>query len=642
MGGWSGNSGGAPCPAAILTDCGDFSRSRIVPVLPVIFLESRCLRHTAPLLLRIVLLCRLGLRRLMSTPPCWFRAKTVRVVADATNTRYLCAALSTRLESRPTQRELVDRNIIRGSSHPKLHAASAALSWDMREATLNRKLQNRPTKDEVVQRNIMKAQPSALVAERRNELEAIQKRRLLESRLENRPGPLDLVCSGYIEPPGNLDVSSCVKREWTPADDGQMDVGEGPNPPLPPPLPELSPARGSAGSFDFGAGGPSDPLLSPAPRRPSLYSISSPDPLGNWAGANGAEKGSDEFSFDFMLGMDMGWPADDMLVEHGHIVQEQLKHQVQQVNPFAAATGSSSELGPVVEDVHDTFRKKAGMHVQLTEVQRRATLPMRSIRPRVQASNAEEYAAPQAQPIPAAAAPPEGGSDLHLEWASQLAQMDNTRQRSGSIASIGSNAGGSRSTSTSQSTTARKKNKKIKKFTYHNYTGPVEKKKTKRKMGTRVTPPSPNRQIVLRQQEQFLKLEKIAEHRLMMEGRGTSDTVDPFAAASGNPASRTPPDLDAYGTNPTSLQNTFDRLNPAVPSISVDFDMSNGDAAADGVVRRIPSPPGSRLGHQRAGSWGGRLESPLDVSVHRSSTPLMDLHVGDGACPALFSVWPGA
>eukprot|EP00037_Helgoeca_nana_P012989 m.119145 g.119145 ORF g.119145 m.119145 type:complete len:650 (+) comp21773_c2_seq1:133-2082(+) len=563
--------------------------------------------------------------------------------------------LTTRLVGRPTQQELVARNIMPGgSSHPKLHAASVSLSWDMREATLNRKLSHRPTKDEVVQRNIMKAaQSSALVLERRHEIEQNQKRRFLESRLENRPGPLDLVCSGYIEPPGNLDVSSCVKREWSGGNRGgdsaavKHEPSEGILPPLPPPLPELSPSRRGSVTFDFDPL-TSDPVLSPSPHgQPSLYSIMSDD-MG-WGdrvvdGAGAAEIApatTPDFSFDFMLsGMGMDLEGLDGLTggEHGHIMQEQLKHQVDQVNPCDPITGFSSAHDSVVEDVHDTFRKKADMHQQLTTVQRRATLPMRSIRPRVQRSNAEEHGSTMQQ---AAAGVAEtsgggggggvgGGSGPQMGWANQLAHLESAQRQPKS------GVGGTRTTTATQSTTARKKNKKIKKFTYHNYTGPVDKKKNKRKANSRVTPPSPNRQIVLHQQEQFLHLEEIAERKSSLE-RGDLDSVAAAAfeadMPTGNSVSRTPPDLDFYNSTPTSLQHTFDDMNPAaIAGAPQPYTMGSGDAAVDGVVRRIPSPAtvGLLRGHQRAGSWGGRLEPPHhDVSSHRSSTPLTDVHFDD-------------
>jgi len=564
-------------------------------------------------------------------------------------------SIGTRLGSRPTQQELVARNIMPGGwSHPALHAASRALGRAKVGDALSRKFQTRPTKNEIVQRNIMRdTQASPLVVERQHEIEQRLMRQHLEAKIENRPGPLDLVSSSILEPPGSLELT-LVKREWPELEPAVKMEPDGV--PLPPPLPELSPSRRNSESepFAYELGPEARGALSPsASRQPSLYSISSPD--AKWPDAKD-DGGSAEagLAFDFTVppgGMELEWPGEHIPLEHPHIVQEQLKNQAHQVSPFAATTRFLPSLGPVLEDLDDVAWSKVELHQQLTDVQSRATLPMRGIRPRVQEYHRDTAVGHDVPTSAAASTSPEKRpSEMAGLWASQLAHLE-SRKSTDDGQQVGGGARGSQATK-------KKKKSKIKKFTYHNYKGPdgatasKAKKRRPRASGSCVTPPSPNRQILLHQQQQFLRLEEIAGHRSTDKSAPSVMVHDDEAAAAAAAAgprsetSRTPPDLDVYGSHATSL--SFDRLNPerhytlgeqratsnlelnvstdetargmvgfgSMPHISVDLD---AESATPSVVRR----PSSASRHQRAGSWGGRLEPPLDLSAHRASTPLL-------------------
>lgn len=270
----------------------------------------------------------------------------------------------------------MERNILPGgSSHPALHAGLLSLGRAKVEDALNRKIQTRPTKSEVVQRNIMRGGASALVAEKQQALSSIYLRRQLEAHIESRPGPLDLLHSSIIEPPHNIDVSSWVKREWSPpfttgsrpnsaGTRGQPETSvQSTNAPPPPPLPVTSPTASRSGSgdagnmFTFDGVGSSTQtadaselgLRSPPSRHPSLYSIVAPDGGMQWGGSGGGDGGSstgyssgpmmfarprsdDSVGLDFDLpDMELEWPGTDFPVEHKHIVEEQLKNIVREV-----------------------------------------------------------------------------------------------------------------------------------------------------------------------------------------------------------------------------------------------------------------------------------------------------------------------
>lgn len=197
-------------------------------------------------------------------------------------------AIGHKLEMRPTEADLVERNIMPGaysavkSVHPALYANAMRLHRAKVESTVNTKLQIRPTRDEMMQRHLLPDSthhPS--IQEFHKALDMRASRNLLNTHLENRPGPLDLANQRILSLPAGHDI----KREPTPSfmenkspvegspqGKEQHDVTMAPPgaAPEPPPLP---PTFANVSVSQSTTTGPTTPPI----RKPSVYSITSPD-----------------------------------------------------------------------------------------------------------------------------------------------------------------------------------------------------------------------------------------------------------------------------------------------------------------------------------------------------------------------------
>eukprot|EP00041_Stephanoeca_diplocostata_P027665 m.765731 g.765731 ORF g.765731 m.765731 type:complete len:828 (+) comp23222_c0_seq4:350-2833(+) len=337
------------------------------------------------------------------------------------------------------------------------------------------------------------------------------------------------------------------------------------------------------------------------------------------------------FPFDFRLeaadrdrdgsspGANTSWFDEDtqLPLAHGHIVQEQLLSQAKQVDPNLKLPSKKTKTSvptPLL-DIEAHARAKAALHEQLKS----STFTTCDVRQRAQAiqdisqlhahqqhhhdqqslwqyqqeQQRKQQHGPQQQtwasnPGPA---PVSEWQNSQVETNQRPARQEPSAKdqkfavpRSGSFGSSSSTRGTSGAGKGSSKTTTTKR-PKIKKFTYHDYRGPNEKKprssaKTKAKQKqVRVPPPSPNRRLAEQQQAQYLHLQEMQK---MYES------------------------TQQQQPRPCSAQSAME-----------DVDDTPQRTLTSGHVERSgpPGTSGHLRGHQRASSWGGGLN---DDAVFKS------------------------
>ncbi|CCG81047.1 RPEL repeat protein [Taphrina deformans PYCC 5710] len=116
------------------------------------------------------------------------------------------------LASRPTQKELQEKNILKNTKvAPSLQAKEEELKQQQLKDSLDTKLAMRPTPDELTQKNILKEEPTSnMEGGIQSGVQALEKSQLeatLEANLEHRPAPEELIKEGILNKDENPKIA---------------------------------------------------------------------------------------------------------------------------------------------------------------------------------------------------------------------------------------------------------------------------------------------------------------------------------------------------------------------------------------------------------------------------------------------------